>query len=105
MELKYQDTLDEFAAQVRKYYPYARIWAFGSRVHGNATWESDLNVCVVLEEITPEDRTRISDIAWEIGLLRDVVMTTIVFTRHQFEIGPLSVSPLVREIRGRGVAA
>jgi predicted nucleotidyltransferase len=40
--------LEIFAAQVRQQFPEARIWAFGSRARGDATWESDLDVCVVL---------------------------------------------------------
>jgi uncharacterized protein len=37
--------LEIFAARVRQHFPEARIWAFGSRARGDATWESDLDVC------------------------------------------------------------
>jgi len=39
--------LSVFASSVRNRYPEARIWAFGSRVTGSYTHESDLDVCVV----------------------------------------------------------
>ena len=41
--------LETFATQVRQHFPEARIWAFGSRARGEGTWESDLDVCVVLD--------------------------------------------------------
>jgi predicted nucleotidyltransferase len=56
-----------FAGKVRQKYPEARIWAFGSHVRGTATAESDLDICVVLSHLEPEDRISISDIAWEVG--------------------------------------
>jgi hypothetical protein len=37
--------LDLFATRVREHFPEARIWAFGSRARGDATWESDLGPC------------------------------------------------------------
>jgi len=40
--------LETFATRVRHHFPEARIWAFGSRARGEGTWESDLDVCVVL---------------------------------------------------------
>jgi predicted nucleotidyltransferase len=48
--------LELFAARVRECFPEARIWAFGSRARGEATWESDLDVCVVVEDLTNEVR-------------------------------------------------
>lgn len=36
--------LDDFASRVRQWYPEARVWAFGSRVRGDDTTESDLGV-------------------------------------------------------------
>ena len=59
--------------------------------------ESDLDVCVVLDALGPESRLRISDIAWEIGFAAGIVISTVVFEREQFENGPYSVSPLVRD--------
>jgi len=41
--------LDEFAARVRAIFPHAQLWAFGSRARGKAEWDSDFDVCIVLE--------------------------------------------------------
>jgi predicted nucleotidyltransferase len=97
--------LEEFAAKVRLQFPEAQIWAFGSRVRGPATWESDLDVCVVLEELDADIWTAITDIAWEVGFERDTLISTVVFSREMFERGRCSVSGLVQTIREEGIPA
>ena len=94
-----------FADQVRQRFPEARIWAFGSRARGDATWESDLDVCVVANELTYKDRTAIGDIAWEVGFEHELLITTVCFTTEEFEQGPMSESTLVMNILREGVAA
>jgi predicted nucleotidyltransferase len=48
MNRKDMSVLEQFAAAVRRDFPDAEIWAFGSRVRGNASMDSDLDVCVVV---------------------------------------------------------
>ena len=97
--------LTEFAEKVRSEYPEAVVLAFGSCVRGTATEESDLDVCVILNEVGPEDRFAISDMAWEVGFERDLLISTVVICKDDYEKGLLSVSPLVEAIRSEGVAA
>lgn len=97
--------LDLFATRVREHFPEARIWAFGSRARGDATWESDLDVCVVVETLTRKARDRIWDLAWEVGFAHGMVITAICFTTEEFEQGPMSESTLVLNILREGVAA
>jgi|SRR5512134_1474773 predicted nucleotidyltransferase len=95
--------LERFAAGVRQRFPEARIWAFGSRVRGDSTWESDLDVCVVLDELPYGDRHTIWDIAWEVGFEHDVLISAVAYSRDEFEQGPCSESPLVLNILQEGV--
>jgi len=97
--------LEQFAARVRALHPEARIWAFGSRVRGKAEADSDLDVCVVLDRVNANIRCLISDVAWEVGFDRDLLISTVVFSTEMFERGRCSVSSLVRTIREEGVAA
>jgi predicted nucleotidyltransferase len=97
--------LDEFATRVRRRFPKARIWAFGSRIHGDAEWDADMDVCVVLDQMKGELDRRIRAIAWEVGFENERVITTVVLDKDQFENGPMSESTLVANILREGVAA
>ena len=81
------------------------ILAFGSHAKGTATPASDLDICVVLPKMEPDDRIAISDIAWETGLNHDLHLSTVVVSQKDFEHGPLSVSPFIEAVRNEGVAA
>jgi predicted nucleotidyltransferase len=96
---------EQFAARLRERFPEARLWAFGSRVRGEADPESDLDVCVVIGQRTESTRKEVSHIAWEVGFEHDLVISTVVFSEEEFERGPCSVSPLVCTIHEEGVAA
>ena len=97
--------LDEFSGQVRRRFPDARIWAFGSRVRGNASWDSDLDICIVLHHVDQKIDHWIREIAWEISFENELVITTVVLDADQFENGPISESTLVANILQEGVAA
>ena len=96
--------LDLFAARVRTLAPGASIRAFGSRARGAAHPESDLDLCVVVPEVTRELRNAIYAIAWEIGFDEGCVLAPLVLSDEEFERAPLSASTLVANIRREGVA-
>jgi len=65
--------------------------------------ESDLDIFVEVEAITPELRRKISEVAWEVGLEMDRVITTLVATREQLERGPMGANPLVHQVMQEGI--
>jgi predicted nucleotidyltransferase len=103
--IKDEKVINQFAAEVRKKFPAAKIWVFGSRVRGGATAESDLDVCVVVNKLDDESDSAIMQIAWQIGFENDVVISTVTYSREEFEKGPCSESGLVQNILGYGIAA
>jgi predicted nucleotidyltransferase len=96
--------LQEFTQQLRLRFPDAQVWAFGSRARGEAMPDSDLDVCVVLDQLDEQRDREISDIAWEVGFAHDMVISTVTFSRQEFTTGPLAVSPIVASILHDGVA-
>ena len=97
--------LEVFARQVRLVVPSAAVWAFGSRARGTPHPDSDLDLCVVVPEVTREVREAIYRAAWEIGFERDRLMAPVILTAEDFENGPMSASTLVAHIRRDGIAA
>jgi uncharacterized protein len=76
---------------------------YGSRVRGEATPESDLDVYLVVTELTPSLRRWIDEIAWEVGFDKDRVISTLVTTRRGLEQGPFGAQPVVRTIEREGI--
>jgi predicted nucleotidyltransferase len=97
--------LDKFSKGVREQFPDARIWAFGSRARGDASWDSDFDTCVVLNRVNRDAIRWIRNIAWEIGFENECVITTVILDSEQFERGPMSESTLVENILQEGIAA
>jgi uncharacterized protein len=104
MNTRDKQVLREFTQRLRLRFPEAQVWAFGSRARGDATQESDLDVCVVVERLDEQLDREISGMAWEVGFARDVVISTVTFSRREFNTGPLATSPIVTSILHDGVA-
>lgn len=97
--------LQDLTQRIRERYPEARIWAFGSRARGDATWESDFDTFIVLSEKDSEADSAIRDLCWEVGFENGRVITFVVMDRRQFEEGPMSESTLVESVLREGIAA
>ena len=97
--------LEQLAKRIRSLYPGARVWAYGSRARGEATWESDFDACIVLTQKADSAESAIRDICWEIGFQNNRVITTVILDQSQFEDGPMSESTLVENILREGVLA
>jgi len=97
--------LEVFASRIRAEFPDAQIWIYGSRARGDTHEGSDYDMCVVVNQMDDAADRRIMDIAFEIGWELEALITTVTYSRDQFEHGPHSVSPLVLNIRKEGIAA
>jgi len=102
LALMEREAAQELRRRLSTEVPIHELVVFGSCARGEATTESDLDVLVVLDDLTPTLRRRISEIAWEVGFERGQFITTIVATRRQLE-GALGSSPLMRNIRLEGI--
>ena len=100
-----REILNKFKSRVHERFSDARIWAFGSRTRGDATWESDFDLFIVLSEVDQAVDRWIRDIAWEVGFENDRVITTVLLDKVQFEHGPMSESTIVANILREGISA
>jgi predicted nucleotidyltransferase len=97
--------LKKFKARIHERFSDARVWAFGSRARGEATWESDFDMFIVLSEVDQKIDRWIRDIAWEVGFENDRVITTVLLDKEQFEHGPMSESTIVDNVLREGISA
>lgn len=95
--------LNEFCARVHERFSDARVWAFGSRARGDASWDSDFDVFVGLSKVDQKAERWIRDIAWQVGFENERVITTLLIDREQFENDPMSESTIVDNILREGV--
>ena len=97
--------LDEFTTRVRERFSDAKVWAFGSRARGEATWESDFDLLIVLKDVDQKTDRWIRGIGWGVGFENDRVITTVLLDKEQFEHGLISKSTLVANILREGISA
>lgn len=99
-----REILKKFKARVHERFADTRIWAFGSRARGDATWDSDFDIFIVLSKVDQKIDRWIRDIAWEVGFDNDRVITTVLLDEEQFEHGPMSESTIVDNILREGIS-
>ena len=83
--------------------PLYKTIVFGSRARGDAQPDSDLDVLVLVDHITPALRKTISRCAWEVGFEAGVLIQAVVMTREEAEHGPEQSSLLMLAVREEGI--
>ena len=107
-----QQIAREFQRRLATLIPILDLRVFGSRARGDAAPDSDMavvpylrkgDVFIELEDVTPELRQGISEIAWEVGFEMDRVICTVVATRDDLEQRAMGANPLVLDVEREGV--
>lgn len=80
------------------------IRVFGSRVRGDATEESDLDVLVVVDELDHKKEKWISECAWEAGFPNDVVVVPVTLSVDTLKNSPVRESVFIQNAYHEGVA-
>lgn len=94
----------EFKRRLEEITTVLDVRMFGSRAREDAAPDSDLDVFVEVDALTPEVQRRIDEIAWEVGFERDFIICPVVVTRDELQHGPLRASPLILNIEREGVS-
>ena len=76
---------------------------FGARARGDAAPDSDMDVFIEPEDVAPELRQGICEIAWEVGFEMDRPIFTVVATRDDLEQRAMGSNPLVLDVERKGV--
>ena len=76
---------------------------FGSKARGTDSPESDLDVMIVLEDLSPSIESEIDDLIFEVNLEYSCFITALFFNREELERGPLTESPVYKKILQEGI--
>ena len=95
--------IDTFTLLIMKRRGVHRIELFGSRARGDAEPDSDMDVLVIVDDLTEKDEDYISECAWEAGFESGVVVVPVVFSRLEWENGPERYSLLAEAVKSDGV--
>ena len=96
-------TAKELKKRVSNLTPLVDFRLFGSRARGDADDDSDMDIFMEFETVDQELRNRVKTAAWEMTLESGIVVTTLLFSRHEIEDSPLRSSPIIRVIMEEGV--
>ena len=97
--------LDEFKRRLTARWPrdLVAVCLFGSRARGEANSWSDVDVAVVLERAGFREKKDAIDIASDVGLEHDLLISPTVFDRATYERWRRQERPLVMDIEREGV--
>lgn len=82
---------------------FRKMVLFGSKVRGDSSLESDIDVMIEVNDYSKEIENLIDTLVFEINLKYDCFISTVIFGREELEEGPLKVSPLYQAIIRDGI--
>lgn len=93
----------QFKNLLRRSVAVEKFIVFGSRARAEAVADSDMDVFIQVQTLTPAIRKQIREIAWEVGLDNGLVISTFVTTANEIENGPTRANPLLAAVLREGV--
>jgi predicted nucleotidyltransferase len=91
---------------LRSEFPVKEVILYGSKVSGQDTEESDVDLLVLTEHPLPwQERNAITDKLFDLELVYDVVISTLVVAVDEWTAGYYTLLPIHHEIDQTGVAA
>ena len=103
--VRVRDAVQEFARRVVTRFAddVVELRLFESQARGQAHTESDVDVSVVLEQVSWKDRCQVLDLAADVGLEYDLLISPVVFDRQTFERWKHQERPLVLDVEREGI--
>jgi predicted nucleotidyltransferase len=95
--------LQELKERLTRDFQLVEMRLFGSRARGEGDPESDLDVLIILEASDWKIEDQIYNLAFELDLKYDVVLSTIIYSREEFDSPLNRASGLYVELERDGV--
>lgn len=98
-----QKVIETFRRLLARNLSVDKIVLFGSRARGDAAPDSDMDILVVIDELTEDMEDYVSLCAWEAGFEHGMVIVPVVYSKKEWETGPDRFSLLARAIEMEGI--
>jgi|CryGeyStandDraft_6_1057127.scaffolds.fasta_scaffold425338_2 predicted nucleotidyltransferase len=98
-----EKALIDFRILLEKEFGAIDVRLFGSRARGEGDQESDLDVFIVLPEITWEIEKRLYGLAFDLSLEHKVLLAPVLYSRTDIENPAIKASPLYKTVQSEGV--
>ena len=95
------EAIERLAAAAKEIPDISRIVVFGSRVRGDFSGDSDLDLLVVIEDLRHRDR--IIRLIHDLELEYDVPLSPTLYTRNEVEVNKRLGSAFFRNIEREGI--
>lgn len=96
--------LDALKSKLENKYELLDLKVFGSKAKGSDNPESDLDVMIVLKNLTHDIESEIDDLIFDINIEHDCLITAIFFSQEELRAGSMSESPIYKKIIQEGVS-
>ena len=100
---KEKEALETLKSEVAKRNVLVEVRLYGSKAKGTDVEDSDLDVIIVLKELTPLIESSIDDLVFDINLKYDCLITPLYFSQEELETGPFSESPVYKKAQHEGI--
>ena len=95
--------LSALGKALRRRYGIIDFRLFGSKARGEAGSDSDIDVMIEVDGLTPELEREIDELVFGINLRFDCFISALLFSRSELEEGPMDESPVYKRIVREGI--
>jgi predicted nucleotidyltransferase len=95
--------LIELKDELSKNFKLKELRLFGSKVRGDFSRESDIDVMIEVDYLDSKVKNQIYDIVFDINLSHETLLSLTIFNKDEIENGPMSESPIYKIIQKEGI--
>lgn len=100
-----KDVLKQFATLIHAALGenLSRMELFGSKVRGNSSEGSDMDILVIVKERTLDVMDKIAEITAELNLEYNLSISPVIFSEYEYKVNTDMASPFTLTIEAEGV--